>query len=252
MNTSDLIFRGIFGCVLLVVALLTVGEGRAAPEGAIRSLVLTGGHDFAWEPFFQMFRSFEGITYREAKHPEAEKEYTREAARDYDVLVLYDMWEPISEAGKRDFLALLQEGKGLVVLHHALCSYQAWDEYARVVGGRYHLKAREINGERKVASGYQHDVRFTVRVADRTHPVTRGADDFELFDETYRDFEVLPGVKPLLTTNASTSGKTIAWAHTYGKSRVVFIQPGHGPEAYAHPSYRKLVAQAIRWAAQQD
>ena len=46
-----------------------------------------------------------------------------------------------------------------------------------------------------------------------------------------------------------TSGKTVGWAHSYGRSRVVYIQPGHGPDIFAHPSYRKLMTQAIRWAA---
>lgn len=32
-----------------------------------------------------------------------------------------------------------QEGKGLVALHHCLASFQDWDEYPKIIGGRYHL-----------------------------------------------------------------------------------------------------------------
>ena len=71
----------------------------------------------------------DGVTFREAMQPAANDLYTKEAARSYDVLVLYDMVQEISEAQKRNLVRLLkEEGKGLVGLHHSLCSYQNWPE----------------------------------------------------------------------------------------------------------------------------
>jgi type 1 glutamine amidotransferase len=52
-----------------------------------------------------------------------------------------------------------------------------------------------------------------------------------------------------LTTDHPTSGKVIAWAHRYKNSPVVYIQLGHGPEAYNNPNYRTLVARSIHWVA---
>jgi len=57
-------------------------------------------------------------------------------------------------------------------------------------------------------------------------------------------------VTPLLTTDEPTSTKTIGWAHTYGKSRVAYLELGHDHLAYENPSYQRLLAQAIRWTAQ--
>ena len=37
---------------------------------------------------------------------------------------------------------------------------------------------------------------------------------------------------------------------TEGKSRMVYLQLGHGPEAFNDVNYRKLLAQSIRWTAQ--
>ena len=34
-----------------------------------------------------------------------------------------------------------------------------------------------------------------------------------------------------------------------GTSPVAYLQPGHGPTAYANPNFRRLLANAIRWAA---
>lgn len=39
------------------------------------------------------------------------------------------------------------------------------------------------------------------------------------------------------------------WVKTAGRSPVAYLQPGHGPTAYANPNYRRLVANAIRRAA---
>ncbi|GBC96156.1 hypothetical protein HRbin16_01957 [bacterium HR16] len=215
----------------------------------VRVLIVTGGHDFEREPFFEMFRSFEGITFVEVQHPDAHARLTPEAARGYDVIVLYDMWQPISEESKAAFVKLLRSGKGLVALHHSLASYQLWDEYRNIIGGRWYTEKWRQNGVERPPSTFQHDVQFKVHIVDKKHPVTRGMQDFNIRDETYGNFEVLPKVKPLLTTDEPTSNRVIAWTHTYGRSRVVYIQLGHDHYAYENPNYRRLVLQAIRWVA---
>lgn len=215
----------------------------------MRVLIVTGGHDFEREPFFEMFKSFEDVTFEEVQHPNAHARLTPEAARGYDVIVLYDMWQPISEESKVAFVKLLRSGKGMVALHHSLASYQTWDEYRNIIGGRWHFEKWKQNGLERPPSTFQHDVQFKVQIVDKRHPVTRGIPDFNIRDETYGNFEVLPKVKPLLTTDEPTSNRVIAWAHTYGRSRVVYIQLGHDHYAYENPNYRRLVLQAILWVA---
>jgi type 1 glutamine amidotransferase len=72
--------------------------------------------------------------------------------------------------------------------------------------------------------------------------------DFEIDDETYKGFYVNPGVTTLLRVDHPKSGPVIGWEHEYGKARVAYIQPGHGPTAYSNPNYRRLVENAINWA----
>jgi type 1 glutamine amidotransferase len=217
---------------------------------ALQVLVVTGGHDFDRPALQAMFGSFEGIDYREVQHPEANDLYAPEAARSYDVLVFYDLNQQITAEQQAALLALLRAGKGLVVLHHALADYQAWDEWRLVVGGRFHLAPVERKGRTTPASTYRHDVDIPVVVADTTHPVTEGLTDFTVHDEVYGGYEVLPKVHRLLTTDHPESSRALAWTKRYGKARVVAIQLGHDNGAYANPSYRRLVSQAIRWASQ--
>lgn len=228
----------------ILLSLHSASNATQATPAKIRVLLITGGHGFEREQFFAMWKSFDDLEVRHVEHPNAHALFKPDAAKQYDVIVLYDMWQPITDEAKADFVNLLKAGKGLVALHHSLVGYQEWDEYAKIIGGKYHLKPP---GDQP-ASGFKHDVRFTVRIADQKHPVTRGLKDFEIFDETYSNFEVNSDVKPLLTTDEPTSTKTMAWWHEYGKSRVAFIQLGHGPTAYENPNYRRLVIQAVRWA----
>lgn len=215
----------------------------------IRVLLVHGGHDFQTNQFLELFQQNPEITFTVAQQPQAQRWFSEPRAREYDVAVLYDMWQDISEEAQRDFVRLLQQGKGLVALHHSLCSYQKWEEYAKIIGGKYHLEQWSDRGASKPPSTYKHDVDFKVRVADPNHPVTSGLSDFTIHDETYGGFEVKPGSHILLTTDHPTSTSQIAWTTQYGRARVVYLQLGHDQLAFKDPNYRRLVGQAIRWTA---
>jgi type 1 glutamine amidotransferase len=205
-------------------------------------LIVTGGHDFDRKSFFEMFDSFQDMSYAELKHPEANFQLGTIDPKTYDAVVFYDMPKTITDEEKANYYKLLKLGKGLVFLHHSQCSYQEWNEYKTIVGGKYH---EEKNTPQ--TSTYQHDITFTVKIANSKHPVTRGIKDFEILDEVYGNTEVLPGITPLLTTENPQSSKIIGWTHQKENSRIVYIQPGHDKNAFQNKSYRQLVWQAINF-----
>jgi len=88
-----------------------------------------------------------------------------------------------------------------------------------------------------------------VIVVDPTHPVTAGLKDFRIVDETYKYQWIDPHAHLLLATDDSTSDRPLAWSRTYRNARVCYIQLGHGLSAYNDAGFRKIVVQAIRWAA---
>ncbi|MDO9615707.1 MAG: ThuA domain-containing protein [Bacteroidota bacterium] len=224
---------------LLTLGLLIILSISASAK-KLNVIVVTGGHNFDRESFFEMFDSFQDISYTELKHPEANLQLGTIDLKTFDAVVFYDMPKTISEAEKESYHKLLKSGKGLVFLHHSQCSYQAWDEYITIVGGKYH---EEKNTPQ--TSTYQHDVTFAVKITDQKHPVTKGIKDFEILDEVYGNTEVLPGVTPLLTTDHPQSSKIIGWTHKKENSRIVYIQPGHDKNGWFNPNYQKLVNQAI-------
>jgi len=242
--------RNLLATLVLLVNLAASTALTAAEP--LRVLLVTGGHDFQTNQFLELFRSEPGVRLTHVAHPEAQDWFKRERAREYDVLVSYDMWQDISDEAKADLLALVRSGKGFLAMHHCLASYQAWDDYARLIGGKYHLREWTRDGQPQRGSTYRHDVQFQVRVVAPDHPVTRGVSDFTIHDETYGGFEVKPDVTPLLRTDEASSGPVIAWARKEEAGRVVYLQLGHDRLAYENPAFRQIVHQAMRWAAQQD
>jgi hypothetical protein len=214
----------------------------------IRILVITGGHDYKVEQFNQMLASLgENITYSIAEFPSAYDMFLPENRKKYDVLVLYHMWQEITEEQARVFADCIKQGKPLVVLHHSICAFDNWPEYTKIIGGKYFHKPTILNGKEYQPCSYIHDMHFKVKNANLKHPVTKGIPDFEIFDETYKGFYVEDGVTPLLTTDEPSSTSVIGWAKEYGKARVVTLQSGHDVPTFENPNFRKLLKQAIEW-----
>src|SRR6266567_2457673 len=166
MKTSRIFLGILLTFVVLNRLVASAAEAATATAEKIRVLVVTGGHGFEKEPFFKLFKDNPDITFQAVEHPHAYALLKPDAAKQWDVLVLYDMQAAIPDEAKEDFVARLKEGKGLVVLHHALCSYQHWPEYAKIIGGQYFLDKTIVDGVDRSASSYKHDVDFKIHVAD--------------------------------------------------------------------------------------
>lgn len=238
------------GLLLPALVVLPITAVAAETSGKLKVLVVTGGHGFKREPFFQMFKDNSEIDFTPAEHDKSGATvYDRADLLSFDALVLYDMPQTITEGQKKRLLSVCEKGIGLVVLHHALVSYQRWADYERIIGGRYPEPDPNKPGVVNEQVGYQHDIDVPVVIVARDHPVTAGLKDFVIHDEIYWGFRVGADVTPLLTTTNPKSGKPLGWTRTEGKSRVVYLQCGHGPEAHDNPNYRRLLRQSIRWVA---
>ncbi len=208
-------------------------------------IVVTGGHDFEQEEYYQMFDSFEGLVYDTITQPKANELITSGDIRKYDCIVFYDMFQDITQDQKEGYIELLNQGIGMVFTHHALVSYQNWPEFEKIIGGKYYLEPAPDHP----ASTYRHDVDFVIKIANKNHPITKGMSDFEIHDEVYGDYSVGKHVNPLLKTNHPESTSTIGWYHQYKNSRIVYLQPGHDHYAYQNINYRLLLLRSIEWAS---
>jgi type 1 glutamine amidotransferase len=233
----------ILASLLCAIAITTTSAAFSRGQKAdspLRLLVVTGGHDYPTS-FYTLFEQ-PGLIWDHEVTSEAA--YRRDFRSRYDVLVMYDMPKTLSAEARANLQAYAESGKGIVVLHHALCSNNDWEWYRELVGGRYLI---EPQGDRP-ASTYSHDETIPVALA-RPHPITQGVALTEVYDETYKGMWFSPQVTVLLTTTHSKADPALAWISPYSKSRVVAIQLGHGREAHGHLGYRALVRNAILWSA---
>lgn len=245
--------------------------------------VVTGGHPFEAELFFDIFDSMDGIEWSGVATPSIGS----------DVIVFYDMpglrftgsEPPVEFPHPSDeviavFEQLQRAGTGLLFMHHAVASWPAWEGFAELVGARFHYQPATLRGVRYPDSGYLFDVIHAVHVLDPDHPICAGLPrSFEITDELYC-FPVLEdSVTPLLRTgfpvddvsrfhsadlairgrrNASEGwdhppgSDLVGWVKRAGKSPLVYLQFGDGPVTYADPHFRLVLANAIRWAASQE
>lgn len=209
-------------------------------------LLVTGGHGFDHEPFFAMIHSLGNFDIDTLSQPRANRSLLSDSIDRYDAIVFYDMWQDISFEEKEAFMRLTEKGTGLVFLHHSLVSYQDWDEFEKIRGGKYYERGYDYPPDK--LSGYKHDIEIEVTVTDPSHPVTKGIDDFRIFDEGYSNIGVMQGVNPLLTTSHPDCSDIIAWEHIYNNSRVVYILPGHDNHAWSDSIYRSILSNAIKWS----
>jgi hypothetical protein len=236
---------------VLVFIFISTGWDCVVAQQKIKVLIVTGGHGFDHKPFYDVFNSIPSITYDTLEQPQANELVASPKVSRYDVLVFYDMFDPITAIQQEAYISLLEKGTSMVFLHHSLVSYQSWPEFLKIVGGQYHTHPVVVNGD-TLNANYEHDVDIPVKVVDTRHPITRGIGDFIILDEVYGDVEILPQVKPLLSTIHPKSMQYLAWINHYGNSNVIYIQLGHGPSGYSNPNFRRLIQQAIEWSAKQS
>ena len=256
----------------------------------VRVLLVVKGHPYQRQPFYDVFDADAGIEWTLVEHPAARALFHPDRAGEWDVFVMYDMpgitftrSDPPAEFPAPPpeytfgFEALLEAGKGMVFLHHAICSWPAWERMAEIVGGRFHYQPATLRGVAYPDSGYRLHEPHHVEVIDHTHPICEGLSaGFDLTDELYMCPVFEDEVVPLMRTTFDVGDASlfyspdlairgrrdandgwthppgsdlVAWVKHAGNSPVAYLQFGDSPDAYANPGYRRAVGNAIRWAA---
>ncbi len=253
----------------------------------LQLLVSVRGHPFDRTAFAALFDAMAGISPTFVDQPAAALLMNPAAMARFDALLLYDMpgidfaatkdrpGQIAPDAAFRDgFNALLDEGKGIVALHHALAGWPAWPDYAEALGGRFLYRPDRVRDRDTPDSGYRHEVSYDAEILAADHPVTAGLPPrFAMKDELYLAEVFADGVIPLLradhaftadtfhSTAAAMAGRMfdntgwshpdgsdlIGWVKRAGNSPLVYLQPGHDHVTYDDPNYRRLVENAIRW-----
>lgn len=256
-----------------------------------RIALLTKGHPFEREPFFSLFDALPAVDWTHVEQPAAQGLFAAENAALFDAFVLYDMpgihfhpdrapdFPAPPERFVRDFEALIERGYGFVFLHHAIAGWPAYPRYAETIGGKFSYLPGTFGGRPVPDSGYRHAVTHEV-IKLKEHPVTEGVPArFTITDELYLYDVAEADVEPLLAssheftdTGFYSAAKAVAeqtmfsnegwshppgspllgWARELGQSRIVYLQCGDDPVAYANQHFQTLLGNAIRWVSRRE
>jgi type 1 glutamine amidotransferase len=232
--------------------------------GPLRILVLLGGEHHAYEANSRILLdalraaglAFEAEVVRidapPAGAPRAEKATI--AARPelladgkllerFDLILQYtqDDYLALKDEHKDSLLHFVRSGGGWVGIHSAADTLKQWPEYVKMVGGRF--ESHPPFGPLAVQ-----------RVAT-SHPVGEGIEDFTTQDELYHLADCpAEGKELLLAAKSPGDGKLrpVAWTRRFGAGKVFYTTLGHGPDTFRHPSFQRLVRQAIEWAGARE
>jgi len=214
-------------------------------QDAARLLVVTGGHSYP-AALYTLFEGYDDIIWT---HAASQAEAFNPAMKEkFDVVLLHDMAETIGEKEKASLREFVEAGKGIVSTHHAIVDYTSWPWwYEEVVGGKFFVNALGSHPK----SSYQHDVEMVAKPVKgmANHPVIRGVGPLPVVDEAYKGMWLSPAIKPLMEVDHPLNDKPVVYLGPHPTARVIYIQLGHDESTMRHPGYRKLVRNAILWAA---
>jgi type 1 glutamine amidotransferase len=147
----------------------------------------------------------------------------------------------VSDEALANLCDAVKDGKGFVPCHLASASFnksEAWNKLC----GRYWVFGKSGHGPRSV---------FKVKIADKEHPITKGAEDFDQDDELYAKLLGDEKIHVLAEADSSWSKKTepLLFTLEYGKGRVFHNAFGHDGKALKTPAVAKLIVRGCEWAA---
>lgn len=188
---------------------------------------------------------------------------TTDTLADYQAVINWSTFVQPTSGQVAALLAAVEGGMGFLGLHAASATFWNSADYLTMLGSRFlrHGPYRE----------------FLVEIDDRSHPITRGVDDFRVEDELYElggDTAEFPrfanavasgnplegelaslGEGPLdpgIHVLASAEGHPLLYTKSFGKGRVQYNALGHDIKALGHPSFRRLVVQGLQWVTAAD
>jgi len=176
---------------------------------------------------------------------------TAGALEDYDLLVIfrdgmnwpegYDnehvKW--MTDAQQQAIWDFVHEGGGFLAMHNAHGLFPEDGPYYKLFGGDY--------------GGHPPPATFAVRVEDTDHPITRGVEDYEIFDEQHMSKYYLDRERLLLRSISPANEEAPAgWWREPGEGRFVYLAPGHTHEGLHHAMTQRLIRNSIRWLLRLD
>ncbi len=242
--------------MLAAAAVLATGLA-AQDEAPVPVLLITGANNHDWEFTHREVAAAleETGRFQVTAITQPSKELNDRDLTKYAALVLDYNGPRWGTAGERAFVAAVEKGVGVVVLHAANNAFADWDWFASLIGLCW----------RDGTTGHGSYHPFDVVVVDPAHAITAGMADLRAHpDELYHrlvptkgsEFRVLLSAFSDPRQGGTGRFEPMATVATVGKARVFHTPLGHTwtgqlptRATWLDPQLRRLVARGTEWAA---
>jgi putative membrane-bound dehydrogenase-like protein len=213
-------------------------QAAASPGGAPLHVLFLGqdkGPSHDPESMFPLLASplaRQGIQLTYVRTPEEAFDPAR--LRYYDALMIYGNHTTLAPAQEKVLLDFVEGGKGLIAIHSASAEFTNSAAYISLIGGQFQ---RHGTGD------------FTAEIVRPEHPVMRGIEPFETWDETYVHTKHNPVDRTVLMERVDANGREpYTWVRTQGRGRVFYTAYGHDARTWSKPQFEALIRNGVVWA----
>ena len=222
--------------VALAVVVLAAAFPRAQGAAPAPVKVLFLGHhsehhnSAKFEPMLAAALGPEKITFDYSEDP---ADLNPAKLGQYDALMIYANHTSITPEQEKALLDYVEGGKAFLPIHSASFCFQNSPAYIALVGAQFQ---KHGTGE------------FTAEIVKPEHPVMKGLEPFQVWDETYVHTKHNQDRTVLMERVDAAGREPWTWVRTQGKGRVFYTAYGHDERVWGHPMFHKLILNAIRWA----
>lgn len=219
----------------------SAGDNTAAEDGVINLLFIGHGHrdgdgihmSYRNAPLFNQSLGREKIFM---EYVEDLERLSDEGLADVDAVMLYANYNELSPEREDALLRFVEEGGAFLPVHSASACFGHSDAFVDLVGGRFKSHGA---GE------------FTATIApgQEDHPIMKGFQEFETWDETY------------VHSDHNEEGRTElmlreeepwTWVREQGKGRVFYTAYGHDERTWEQPEFHDLLIRGILWSVGEE
>ncbi len=150
----------------------------------------------------------------------------------YDGLMIYGNWkqnDAMDPAQEKALLGYVNEGGAFLPIHCASACFGGSDAFVKLVGGRFKSHETAV---------------FKTTIVATDHPIMRGFEGFETWDETY--------VHDRLTSDRTVlqlrDKEPWTWVREQGKGKVFYTAYGHDERCWGQAGFQELMRRAILWS----
>lgn len=156
----------------------------------------------------------------------------------FDGLMIYANIEQIDPASEKAIIDYVESGHGLIPLHCASYCFLNSPKYIALVGAQFKSHGGGV---------------FRTQITETSHPIMKGFQGFESWDETYVHTKHNEENRTVLTYRVNDSEREPwTWVREQGKGRVFYTAWGHDARTWTNPGFANLVERGVRWAVGQD